>query len=76
MSNFKDNSGLETIKPKTSKEERDRMMKQFLDKLNAFHESEHFYKGRYDKIDKNIKYPSALHPLVRTHPVTKKRHCM
>ena len=32
MSNFKDNSGLETIKPKTSKEERDRMMKQFLDK--------------------------------------------
>ena len=32
MSNFKDNSGLETIKPKTSKEERDRMMKEFLDK--------------------------------------------
>jgi len=32
MSNFKDNSGLETIKTKTSKEERDRMMKEFLEK--------------------------------------------
>ena len=32
MSNFKDNSGLETIKTKTSKEERDRMMKKFLEK--------------------------------------------
>ena len=48
-------------------------MKQFLDKLNAFHESEHFYKGRYNKIDENIKYPSAIHPVVRTHPVTKKK---
>ena len=35
MSNFKDNSGLETIKPKTSKEERDRMMKKFLDKQQS-----------------------------------------
>ena len=45
-------------------------MKQFLDKLNASHESEHFYKGRYSKIDENIKYPSAIHPVVRTHPET------
>ncbi len=32
MSNFKDNSGLDTTKPKTSKEEMDRMMKEFLEK--------------------------------------------
>ena len=32
MSNFKDNSGLEVIKPKMSKEERDSMMKKFLAK--------------------------------------------
>ena len=32
MSNFKDNSGLDTIKPKMSKEERDKLMKDFLDK--------------------------------------------
>ena len=32
MSNFKDNSGLETIKPKMSQEERDRLMKEFLAK--------------------------------------------
>ena len=32
MSNFKDNSGLEKEKPKTPKEERDRLMKEFLEK--------------------------------------------
>ena len=48
-------------------------MQKFLSGLNAFHESEHFYKGRYSKIDENIKYPSAIHPVVRTHPVTKKK---
>lgn len=32
MSNYKDNSGLDTTKPKTSKEEMDRMMKEFLEK--------------------------------------------
>ena len=31
MSNFKDNSGLEHLKPKMSKEERDRLMKEFLE---------------------------------------------
>ena len=51
-------------------------MKIFLGDLNAVHESEHFYKDRYennDVIDKNKKYPSAIHPIVRTHPVTKKK---
>lgn len=51
-------------------------MQNFLEGLNAFHESEHFYKGRYvdgDAIDKNFQYPSALHPIIRTHPETKKK---
>ena len=51
-------------------------MQIFLEGLNAFHESEHFYKGRYtdgDKVDKNLQYPSALHPIIRTHPETKKK---
>ena len=51
-------------------------MKIFLGDLNAIHESEHFYKDRYennDVIDKNKKYPSAIHPIVRTHPITKKK---
>ena len=48
-------------------------MKQFLKNLYASHESEHFYRGRYNKINENIKYPSSIHPVVRTHPVTKKK---
>ena len=48
-------------------------MKKFLNNLYASHESEHFYRGRYNKINENIKYPSSIHPVVRTHPVTKKK---
>ena len=48
-------------------------MKQFLNNLYASHESEHFYRGRYNKINENVKYPSSIHPVVRTHPVTKKK---
>ena len=49
-------------------------MKFFLGELNAFHESEHFYRGRYENKDEVHKeYPSAIHPIVRTHPVTKKK---
>ena len=32
MSNFKDNSGLDVIKPKMTKEDRDVLMKRFLEK--------------------------------------------
>ena len=48
-------------------------MKKFLNNLYASHESEHFYRGRYNKINENIKYPSSIHPVVRTHPVTNKK---
>jgi taurine dioxygenase len=48
-------------------------MKKFLNNLYASHESEHFYRGRYKKTNENIKYPSSIHPVVRTHPVTNKK---
>ena len=51
-------------------------MQSFLNGLRAFHESEHFYRNRYEKqdeLDTNKKYPSAVHPIVRTHPETKKK---
>ena len=51
-------------------------MKEFLGSLNAWHESEHIYKGRYSErgvSDKDILCPSALHPIIRTHPETKKK---
>jgi len=51
-------------------------MQNFLSGLRAFHESEHFYKDRYgnnNQDDSNREYPSAIHPIIRTHPVTKKK---
>ncbi len=46
-------------------------LQEFLSGLTATHESEHIYRGRYAKrgIDDTGKvYPSAEHPVVRTHP--------
>ena len=51
-------------------------MQNFLNGLRASHESEHFYRNRYenqDQLDPKKKYPSAIHPIVRTHPETKKK---
>jgi taurine dioxygenase len=50
-------------------------MKDLLEGLNAVHESEHFYRERYSDRgvdDAGREYPSAVHPLVRTHPITGK----
>lgn len=51
-------------------------MREMLDGMTATHESEHFYRGRYadrGKNDDGIEYPSATHPLVRTHPETGRK---
>ena len=50
-------------------------MQNFLDGLSAKHRSEHVHGGRYgDK--ENLRdgdHPEAIHPVVRTHPVTKRK---
>ncbi len=51
-------------------------MQQMLAGLTALHESEHVYRGRYSDRgvdDQGRLYPSATHPVVRTHPETGRR---
>jgi len=48
-------------------------MKAFLEGLSAVHESEHIYRGRYAERgvnDTGKAYPTAVHPIIRTHPET------
>ncbi len=48
-------------------------MRAMLAGLTATHASEHFYRGRYGNDDRDRVYPQAVHPVVRTHPVTGKQ---
>jgi taurine dioxygenase len=51
-------------------------LKTMLDGLHAVHESEHIYRGRYSDRgmdDAGKVYPSAVHPLARTHPETGRK---
>ena len=49
-------------------------MQSFLSGLTALHASEHVYRGRYGiKEDPGKEYPEAVHPMVRTHPVTGRK---
>jgi taurine dioxygenase len=51
-------------------------MKDFLEGLTAHHSGEIVYRGRYTYLnvdDKGMEYPNNDHPVIRTHPVTKKK---
>ena len=51
-------------------------MKTYLEGLSATHDGEPYYRGRYtDKgvDDRGKIYPRAVHPVVRTHPETKRK---
>lgn len=46
-------------------------LQHYLSSLSAWHESAHIYRGRYADRgvdDADVRYPKALHPIVRSHP--------
>jgi taurine dioxygenase len=48
-------------------------IKRLIDGLSAIHDGEHVYRGRYSTDDSTKTYPRSEHPIVRTHPVTRKK---
>jgi taurine dioxygenase len=51
-------------------------MKAFLAPLSAVHDGAHVYAGRYgtkESDSRDGKFPSAVHPVVRSHPVTGRK---
>jgi taurine dioxygenase len=51
-------------------------MKVYLEGLTATHSGEHVYRERYADVghdDAGMAYPRAVHPVVRTHPVTGRK---
>jgi taurine dioxygenase len=50
-------------------------MKAYVEGLTAIHDGEHVYRGLYANVGVADKptYPRAEHPVVRTHPVTRRR---
>jgi taurine dioxygenase len=48
-------------------------MKRFLEPLTARHEGEHVYRGRYGVDDTGKTFPAAEHPVIRTHPVSRRK---
>ncbi|MDE0941699.1 MAG: TauD/TfdA family dioxygenase [Alphaproteobacteria bacterium] len=50
-------------------------MQHFLEGMTALHRSEHVHKGRYGTKEnlRDDDYPEAVHPIVRTHPVTGRK---
>ena len=45
-------------------------MRRMLAGLTAVHDGEGLYRGRYGTDDRGKVYPRAVHPVIRTHPVT------
>ncbi|MCH9673756.1 MAG: TauD/TfdA family dioxygenase [Gammaproteobacteria bacterium] len=50
-------------------------MKSYLESLTAIHASEHVYRGRYGQTEslRDGDYPENEHPIIRTHPVTRRK---
>ncbi len=48
-------------------------MQTMLSQLTALHDGEMLYRGRYTSNDQARVYPKANHPVIRTHPVTKRQ---
>ena len=48
-------------------------MRRLLAGLTAVHDGEGLYRGRYGTDDRGKTYPRAVHPVIRTHPVTARQ---
>ena len=49
-------------------------MQRFLQEMSAVHDGEHVYYGRYESVKEDHKtYPRSEHPVVRTHPVSRRQ---
>ena len=49
-------------------------MQRLLEGMTAVHDGEHVYRGRYEGATEDGKtYPRAEHPVVRTHPVSRRK---
>ncbi|MEE2692596.1 MAG: TauD/TfdA family dioxygenase [Pseudomonadota bacterium] len=50
-------------------------MKTYLEGLKAVHDGEHVYRNLYPDVSaaEKPRYPVARHPIIRTHPVTRKK---
>lgn len=48
-------------------------MKRMLEGLTALHDGESTYRGRYEGMKDAASYPSAEHPVIRTHPVSGRK---